>query len=319
FMYFYTSGTGSLGAGCSDPPWGGYSSAGPSPYSSYSPLQPPSFSYPCSTELGVPGSTLDPTSMGHLPTVLSDHTGGGGGGSDYVSPPGPGELDSMSCSSSSLLGVSGTAPGLNCGGTTYHHPSPGSWSSHQSSAASVGNFHHPHPHHPHHNNYPNYYTSTTSNASGGSNPGPPPPQAPAQYLSNTAAPPPTMVLYPHLYSTVNQNQIHLHLHSSPPTDIHGNIKSESMLGDSLQCYHHSKDDSKCESIVAAATGGVGGNNLTISSGGTRPGIEIGVLHHQQGMQGTSEDDRYSSAGQQGAGTGGSERQQTDPSSVWRPY
>ena len=211
------------------------------------------------------------------------------------------------------------APGLNCGGTTYHHPSPGSWSSHQSSAASVGNFHHPHhPHHPHHNNYPNYYTSTTSNPSGGSNPGPPPPQAPTQYLSNTA-PPPTMVLYPHLYSTVNQNQIHLHLHSSP-TDIHGNIKSESVLGDSLQCYHH--QDDVAATIVAAATGvsgGVGGNNLTISSGGSRGGIEIGVLHHQQGMQGTAEDDRYSSGGQQGPGTGGSERQQTDPSSVWRPY
>jgi len=60
-------------------------------------------------------------------SVLSEHSsggvggsggGGGGGGNDYsamfstppphkVSPPGPGDLDNMSCSSSSLLGVSG--------------------------------------------------------------------------------------------------------------------------------------------------------------------------------------------------------------------
>jgi len=58
-------------------------------------------------------------------SVLSEHSsggvggsGGGGGGNDYsamfstppphkVSPPGPGDLDNMSCSSSSLLGASG--------------------------------------------------------------------------------------------------------------------------------------------------------------------------------------------------------------------
>lgn len=47
-------------------------------------------------------------------------------------------------------------------------------------------------------NYPsNYYYSNSNNNQ--------------QYL-NTGTP--TMVLYPHLYSTVNQNQIHLHLHGS---------------------------------------------------------------------------------------------------------
>jgi len=65
---------GSLGAGCSDPPWGGYTSAGPSPYPSYSTLQ-PSFPYSCSSDLtgpvALPASTLDPTSMGHLPTGKS--------------------------------------------------------------------------------------------------------------------------------------------------------------------------------------------------------------------------------------------------------
>lgn len=47
------------------------------------------------------------------------------------------------------------------------------------------------------NNY-NYYTAPSNNQN--------------QYIQSSG---PTMVLYPHLYSTVNQNQIHLHLHSSP--------------------------------------------------------------------------------------------------------
>ena len=73
-MFTDSSTGGSLGMGCSDPPWGGYTSAGPSPYPSYSPLQ-PSFPYSCGSDLtgpvAVPTSTLDHTSMGHLPTGKS--------------------------------------------------------------------------------------------------------------------------------------------------------------------------------------------------------------------------------------------------------
>jgi hypothetical protein len=74
--------------------------------------------------------------------------------------------------------------------------------------------------------------------------------------------------------------------------------------------------------------GVGGNNVTISSTGSRGGMEIGIVHHQHQMQasgvgtGTQGDEqglsRYSGAGQQGGGAGSTDRQQTDPS-VWRPY
>lgn len=46
------------------------------------------------------------------------------------------------------------------------------------------------------NNY-NYYNTPNNNQ---------------QSYLNTGTP--TMVLYPHLYSTVNQNQIHVHLHSN---------------------------------------------------------------------------------------------------------
>ncbi|XP_021942389.1 protein lozenge-like [Zootermopsis nevadensis] len=114
----------SAGVGCSESPWGSYASAGPAPYPSYSPLQ-PSFPYSCSSDLTgsvpAPTSTLDPTSMGHLPTVLSEQSSGGVGSSDYnvmfstppphkLSPPGP-DLDNMSCNSSSLLGASGASGG----------------------------------------------------------------------------------------------------------------------------------------------------------------------------------------------------------------
>lgn len=114
--------------------------------------------------------------------------------------------------------------------------------------------------------YPNYYTGNSSSASATtSNPQ-------NSYLN------PPMVLYPSsLYSTVNQNQIHLHLH-------HNDIKPIEQYG---------------EDVTAI----VGGNNVTISSGGSR-GIEIGILPHNQG--GDEVISRYN------------ERQHGDPS-VWRPY
>ncbi|XP_050522720.1 protein lozenge-like isoform X2 [Daktulosphaira vitifoliae] len=103
-------------------------------------------------------------------------------------------------------------------------------------------------------------------------------------------PPPTMVLYPHLYSTVNQNQIHLHLH--PPAEhkdatINGGVEQYTddvtVLGNSPQ--------------------------LTISS--NRPsGIEIGILPPPTVPIDDQSDvisiGRYN------------DRQQTDLT-VWRPY
>lgn len=96
--------------------------------------------------------------------------------------------------------------------------------------------------------------------------------------------PPTMVLYPHVYSTVNQNQIHLHLH--------GSDKLEQYLGSD--------------------------NALTISS--ARGGIEIGITtsdnsdvilgddpseHHTQDTDIDTDENRDQVGG--------------DPGSVWRPY
>lgn len=59
-----------------------------------------------------------------------------------------------------------------------------------------------------------------------------------------------MVLYPHLYSTVNQNQIHLHL-------------------------HHSDLNKPVEQYVDDVATVVGSSNLTIT-GGSRS-IEIGIV------------------------------------------
>lgn len=212
-----SGGGGGVGASCSEAQWGGYCTT--TTYPSYTPLQ-PTFSYPGSDL----GAATDPSAMTHLPTVLSEHAGSGTG--DYSvmfskSPTSANELDSLTCGGG-LLGAqpaashspyNTSAPGLNCGGTTYHH-NASSWGGHQGVATS--NFAHTHPHHPHHNNNYNYYGSpgpqSGPNAGGGgflgtsSAPVAPPPPPP---------PPPThtMVLYPPLYPTINQNQIHVHLHT----------------------------------------------------------------------------------------------------------
>lgn len=122
--------------------------------------------------------------------------------------------------------------------------------------------------------------------------------AQAQYSGHTA---PTMVLYPQLYSTVNQNQIHLHLH--------GTDKLEQYLGPE--------------------------NSLTISSiAGSRSGIEIGIGtsdHEQQSALG--HDTQHTSEHQQQQHHHVSQQDSdvstvqdhhrddevVDPGSVWRPY
>lgn len=120
-----------------------------------------------------------------------------------------------------------------------------------------------------------------------------------QYPHAPPPPPPggaTMVLYPHVYSTVNQNQIHLHLHGT----------------DKIEQYLSSTE-----------------NGLTISS--ARGGIEIGIgtadnpnvimdgsddteqhqqqQHHQQPNDMDDTNNRGDVVDQEGG----------DPASVWRPY
>lgn len=143
------------------------------------------------------------------------------------------------------------------------------------------------------NNWPNSY----NNYQYGSCAPPPPPQPHHQYGAHAAPPPATMVLYPHVYSTVNQNQIHLHLH--------GTDKLEQYLGSTE-------------------------NALTISS--ARGGIEIGIGTADQQSAGD-----VIMGGPDGGGTVVAHQSHDDdideanrtvdddqaivgdPGSVWRPY
>ncbi|XP_050424613.1 protein lozenge-like isoform X3 [Adelges cooleyi] len=131
-------------------------------------------------------------------------------------------------------------------------------------------------HHPsyHHHHYPPYQY----NAAVSSEPAPVPP------------PPPTMVLYPHLYSTVNQNQIHLHLHA--PSEQ----KDPLTVGAGAEQY---ADD---VTVLGNAP------QLTISTN-RPPGIEIGLL--QPPAVPLDEQGDVISIGRY-------DRQQTDLT-VWRPY
>lgn len=137
--------------------------------------------------------------------------------------------------------------------------------------------------------------------------------ATSQYGPQTAAappppPPPPVVLYPQLYSTVNQNQIHLHLHSSE----------------------------KLEQYLGTAAGG--GEQLTISSltGSSRSSIEIAQdpyqhhqqqQHHQHPHPQQAEQQVVPGGGGTGGGGGGSgdvvesprEEDVGDLTPVWRPY
>ncbi|KAL1122024.1 hypothetical protein AAG570_003430 [Ranatra chinensis] len=123
-------------------------------------------------------------------------------------------------------------------------------------------------------NYNNYYSGSSQV------PPPPPPPPPPTNPQHYSTPP--MVLYPSVYSTVNQNQIHLHVH---------NVSSSEYKPSDL----YAADD---------VTAIVGSNNVTISSGGNRGGgIEIGIVQDQTPQQ--DQMHRY-------------DQRHADPS-VWRPY
>ncbi|XP_066991833.1 runt-related transcription factor 1-like [Anabrus simplex] len=204
--------TASLSVGCADPPWSSYNSTS---YPSYSPLQPTGFSYPgeLAGPAAMPVTPLEPPSMSHLPTVLTEHSNNSNTAqsSDYsgmfIKGSPPHELEGLLSGGAQSMAPTHphshhryppepvptysttAAPGLNCGGTTYHHGA--TWPAQP--APSVSNFH---IHHHGQQHYPNYYSGNTNPVSAA-------PQA-GTYLNT--------MLYPHLHSSVNQNQLHLHLH-----------------------------------------------------------------------------------------------------------
>lgn len=120
--------------------------------------------------------------------------------------------------------------------------------------------------------------------------GPAPPaatiQTPAQaQYPNTAQvphPAPTMLIYPQVYSTVNQNQIHLHLHGT----------------DKIEQYLNTNENGLTISSARNANADIGLNDSTESQNVIMDGDDTD--HHRNDA--TNRDEEVG-----------------DPSSVWRPY
>ncbi|XP_060851116.1 protein lozenge-like isoform X2 [Rhopalosiphum padi] len=215
--------------------------------------------------------------------------------------------------------------GVGGGGGYY----PSSWPT-----AEHHHHHHPSSYH-HHHHHP---AAVAYQYNAAVVPPPPPPPPPHHPVQMTAEPPPvppptTMVLYPHLYSTVNQNQIHLHLHAPSSAaehqlqqlHINNNNNNNSIKDPAAADHHHHQyvvDDVAALAAVAAA--GNPAAQLAISAAGNvgpnARGIEIGLLppppavsldEHHQASDIITIGGRYSDRQQQ-------QQQHTDLA-VWRPY
>ncbi|RZF38152.1 hypothetical protein LSTR_LSTR005513 [Laodelphax striatellus] len=226
----------SLGLTMEQGSWGNYSNAyspGPGPTgNSAAPVPVPG--YATSTSYPHANSELDPNmthSAHHLPTVADQSGTMGGQTGEYSTmykPTSP--ADQMEVATMGMM---------------HHHQGAASgggmacYDSYQPGAAAANNYWGPPPPAAAATSYHNYYPSNEAYLNA------PPPAPP---------PPPPMVLYPSLYSTVNQNQIHLHLHSN-------DLKPSDQYNDDVTA------------IVAS-------NNVTISSAGGSRQIEIGIRHNQ---------------------------------------
>ncbi|XP_022161262.1 protein lozenge-like isoform X1 [Myzus persicae] len=212
--------------------------------------------------------------------------------------------------------------GVGVGGGYY----PSSWPT-----AEHHHHHHPSSYHHHHH----HAAAVAYQYNAAVVPPPPPPPPTHHPVQMTAEPPPvppptTMVLYPHLYSTVNQNQIHLHLHAPSSAaehqlqQLHINNNNNNSIKDPSAAEHHQYVVDDVAALAAVAAAGNPASQLTISAAGSgrgnARGIEIGLLppppavsleeHHQAGDI-ISIGGRYSDRQQQ-------QQQHTDLA-VWRPY
>lgn len=132
-----------------------------------------------------------------------------------------------------------------------------------------------------------------------------------------------MVLYPQLYSTVNQNQIHLHLHATATPD-----KIEQYLGSAASAMDQSTSSSMA---LMPPSSGVAAERVEIGIGtsdGVRGGGAEVVAPYERGAVGGGDTrmDTSGGAAEVGAQSEGLSQRGSQESrdaitteSVWRPY
>lgn len=106
---------------------------------------------------------------------------------------------------------------------------------------------------------------------------------PASQVPHSA---PAMLIYPQVYSTVNQNQIHLHLHGT----------------DKIEQYLNSNENGLSLSSVRNTSSEIGLTGSTDNQNVIMENDENDAHHHRSEHETTSRDEEVG-----------------DPSSVWRPY
>lgn len=114
-----------------------------------------------------------------------------------------------------------------------------------------------------------------------------------------------MLIYPQVYSTVNQNQIHLHLHGT----------------DKIEQYLNSSENGLAISNAARNPSISGGIDIGIGTGDSSNVImeadDADHHHHQQQQQ--RQHEQQTEMTQQPGGNRDDDQEVVDPGSVWRPY
>lgn len=145
--------------------------------------------------------------------------------------------------------------------------------------------------------YPNYnnWSNGYNNYQYGSCPAPP---AQAQYPVSTPAAAP-MLIYPQVYSTVNQNQIHLHLHG---TDKIEQYLSSAESGLAISSARGAQIPSGIEIGIGTS------DNVIMETDDREPHLQQPQAQHDQQTEMNPTAER-----------GADDPDAVDPGSVWRPY
>lgn len=126
-----------------------------------------------------------------------------------------------------------------------------------------------------------------------------------------------MVLYPQLYSTVNQNQIHLHLHGPPPDKLEQYLQGAAAVDSSLALNSATAlNSSRCLELGSLETGLVGlqPDAHEYIDATTLLQQQPGRLNEDPTTTTTASHARDAVVTGAVAAAGGG-----DPNSVWRPY